>query len=301
MDSIYVSSYSKQYQYFVGILLAITTRLFGSRGQAVTQVGLGGEGVLRTCGRTPEALAVIEEAAVLEIGYFDSARAYAGSESYYGTFWRKHLNLRPKIFQTSKSASRDKAGAMADLKHSLAIMGIGHLDLWQIHDIRTIEDIEEVEGPRGALEAFIEAKDTGLTRFIGVTGHYDPRILEHAVKSWPVDTVLMPVNPVEAVLGGFLDSVIAAAEDKGIAIIGMKVLGASHYIRKDASITAELLIRFALSQRITTAIVGCSSPKEVQALAKVGKDLEPMSQGEQNKLMELFRPYARKLAFYAGS
>jgi aryl-alcohol dehydrogenase-like predicted oxidoreductase len=69
---------------------------------------------------------------------------------------------------------------MADLKHSLATMGIDHLDLWQIHDIRTIEDIEEVEGPGGALEAFIEAKDTGLTKFIGVTGHHDPRILERA-------------------------------------------------------------------------------------------------------------------------
>jgi aryl-alcohol dehydrogenase-like predicted oxidoreductase len=256
--------------------LTITTRLFGSKSQAVTQVGLGGEGVLRTYGRIREAFAVIEEAAVQEIGYFDSAKAYAGSESYYGTFWRKHLDLRPKIFQTSKSASRDKAGAMADLKHSLATMGIDHLDLWQIHDIRTIEDIEEVEGPGGALEAFIEAKDTDLTKFIGVTGHHDPRILERAVKSWPVDTVLMPVNPVEAILGGFLDSVIARAEDRGIAIIGMKVLGASHYIRRDAGITPDLLIRFALSQRIMTAIVGCSSPKEVRALAKAGKDFEPM-------------------------
>ena len=282
----------------MGIPLAITTRFFGRRGQAVTQVGLGGEGVLRTSGRTSEAFAVIEEAAVQGIAYFDSARAYAGSESYYGTFWRKHLDLRPKIFQTSKSASRDKAGAMADLKHSLATMGIDHLDLWQIHDIRTLEDIEEVEGPGGALEAFTEAKDTGLAKFIGVTGHHDPNVLEQAVKSWPVDTVLMPVNPIEAVLGGFLDSVIAAAEDRGIAIIGMKVLGASHYIRRDASITPELLIRFALSQRITTAIVGCSSPKEVQALAKVGEDFEPMSEGELKKLIELFRPYARELAFY---
>jgi aryl-alcohol dehydrogenase-like predicted oxidoreductase len=295
-----VSSYSKPYQYFVGIPLAITTRLFGSRGQAVTQVGLGGEGVLRTYGRTPGAFAVIEEAAVQEICYFDSARVYADSESYYGTFWRKHFDLRPMIFQTSKSASRDKARAKADLKHSLATMSIHHLDLWQIHDIRTLEDIEEVEGPGGALEAFIEAKDTGLTKFIGVTGHHDPRILELAVKSWPVDAVLMPVNPVEAVLGGFLDSVTAAAEDRGMAIIGMKVLGASHYTRGDAGITPELLIRFALSQRITTAIVGCSSPKEVQALAKAEKDFEPMSQGEQNRLIELFRPYARELAFYRG-
>jgi aryl-alcohol dehydrogenase-like predicted oxidoreductase len=113
----------------------------------------------RTYGRTPEALAVIEEAADQGITYFDSARAYVGSEGYYGSFWAKHFDLRDKIFQTSKSASRDKEGARADLAHSLATMGLNYLDLWQIHDIRNGEDIDSIEGPGGALEAFIEAKE----------------------------------------------------------------------------------------------------------------------------------------------
>jgi aryl-alcohol dehydrogenase-like predicted oxidoreductase len=280
--------------------MSIEKRLFGRTGRAVTQVGLGGEGILRTYGRTPEALAVIKEAANQGITYLDSAMAYAGSEGYYGAFWPKHLHLRDKIFQTSKSASRDNEEARADLAHSLTNMGLYYLDLWQIHDIRTGEDIDRIEGPGGALEAFIEAKETGLSRYIGVTGHHNPRILEHAVKSWPVDAVLMPVNPVEAAIGGFLDSVLSAALDRGLAIIGMKVLGASHYIHQEAGITPELLIRFALSKGITTAIVGCSSPLEVQTLAQVGRDFEPMSLEEQKQLVELFRPYAKKLAFYRG-
>ena len=106
-------------------------------------------------------------------------------------------------------------------------MGLERLDLWQIHDIRTREDIEEVEAPGGALEAFVEARDAGMVRFIGVTGHHAPKILEYAVRNWPVDSVLMPVNPAEAVLGGFLDRVMAAAKDRGLAVIGMKTLGAS--------------------------------------------------------------------------
>jgi aryl-alcohol dehydrogenase-like predicted oxidoreductase len=280
--------------------VSIGKRLFGRAGQPLTQVGLGGEGVLRTDGRTPEALAVIEEAADQGITYFDSARAYVGSEGYYGSFWAKHFDLRDKIFQTSKSASRDKEGARADLAHSLATMGLNYLDLWQIHDIRNGEDIDSIEGPGGALEAFIEAKETGLSRLIGVTGHHDPKILEHAVKNWPLDAMMMPVNPVEAAIGGFLDSVLSMALDRGLAIIGMKVLGASHYINREAGITPERLIRFALSQRITTAIVGCSSPLEVRTLAQVGREFEPMSQEEQERLVELFRPYAKKLAFYRG-
>ena len=280
--------------------MSITTRLFGKTGPAVTQVGLGGEGVLRTYGREHEAQSVIEEAAAQGITYFDCAKAYAGSESYYGEFWSRHSEQRSRIFQTSKSASRDLEGAKADLFQTLEIMGLDHLDLWQIHDIRSRDDITNIEGPGGALQTFIEAKDTGLARFLGVTGHHDPKILLHAVKNWPIDAVLLPVNPLEAVLGGFLDAVMAAAKDRGLAVIGMKVLGASHYISPEMGITPELLLRFALSKGITTAIVGCSSPEEVSYLAKVGRKFEPLSSEEEKRLVDLFRPYARKLAFYRG-
>ena len=156
--------------------MAIATRLFGKTGPAVTQVGLGGEGVLRTYNREPEAKAVIEEAAAQGITYFDSAVAYAGSQGYYGEFWSRHSELRSRIFQTSKSAARDKKGAEADLEGTLQTMGLERLDLWQIHDIRTREDIEEIEAPGGALEAFVEARDAGQVRFIGVTGHHAPKI-----------------------------------------------------------------------------------------------------------------------------
>ncbi|MGB5101100.1 MAG: aldo/keto reductase [Methanothrix sp.] len=281
--------------------MGITTRLFGKSGPPVTQVGLGGEGVLRTYGRSSEARAVIEEAAAQGITYFDSAQAYAFSQGYYGNFWRGHQELRSGIFQTSKSAARDYQGARADLAESLDIMGLESRDLWQIHDLRTFRDIEAIEGPGGALRAFVEAKDAGLVRFLGVTGHHAPKILEHAVKNWPVDSVLLPVNPAEAVLGGFLDRVMAAAKDRCLAVIGMKVLGGSHYISPQDGVTAELLLRFALSREISTVIVGCSSPREVQALAHVGKQFQPLTVEEEKKLLDLFRPHARRMAYYRGA
>ena len=283
------------------IAMTITTRLFGKSGLPVTQVGLGGEGVLRTYGREPEAKTVIEQAAAQGITYFDSAQAYAGSQGYYGNFWRGHQELRSGIFQTSKSAARDYQGARADLAESLETMGLDRLDLWQIHDLRTGQDIEEIEGPGGALQAFVEAKDAGLVRFLGVTGHHAPQILEHAVKNWPVDSVLLPVNPAEAVLGGFLDRVMAAAKDCGLAVIAMKVLGGSHYISQRDGVTAELLLRFALSQEVSTAIVGCASDREVEALARVGRDFQHLTEDEEKRLLDLFRPHARRLAYYRGA
>ena len=280
--------------------MAIATRLFGKSGPAISQVGLGGEGVLRTFGRGQEAKSVIEAAAGQGITYFDTAPAYSGSQSYYGSFWRSHYPLRASIFQTSKSAERSYEGARSDLDSSLKTMGLERLDLWQIHDVRTSQDIEEIEGPGGALQAFVEARETGVVRFLGVTGHHDPSILLHAVENWPVDSVLLPVNPAEAVLGGFLDRVMPAAMDRGLAVIGMKVLGASHYISPQHGVNAELLLRFALSQQISTAIVGCSSPAEVAGLAETGRRFQPLSDAEEKMLLETFRPHATRLAYYRG-
>ncbi|MBU0515297.1 MAG: aldo/keto reductase, partial [Proteobacteria bacterium] len=156
-------------------------------GPAVTRVGLGGEGVLRTQHREAEATAVIEAALAEGIGYFDCAPAYAGSQGYYGLVWGEHPDQRADIFQASKSAGRTSPEAKADLENTLATMNLDHLDLWQIHDLRTKDEFEVISGPGGALEAFVQAKDQGLIRFIGVTGHHDPRLLTKAVLEWPVD------------------------------------------------------------------------------------------------------------------
>jgi predicted aldo/keto reductase-like oxidoreductase len=179
-------------------------------------------------------------------------------------------------------------------------MGIDHLDLWQIHDLRTEEDLQMISGPGGALEAFLEARESGKTRFIGITGHHDPAILTRAIREWPVDSVLMPINPVEAALGGFMDTALEAAQKKNIAVIGMKILGAARYIDVDAGMTPEVLIRFALSQPITVAIVGCSNVHHVRTLAGTGRDFSPLSAQEQRDIVELYRPQAERLAFYRG-
>jgi aryl-alcohol dehydrogenase-like predicted oxidoreductase len=276
------------------------TSRFGSGRHEVSIVGLGGEGVLRTHGRDRAAADVIESAIREGITYFDSARAYAGSEEYYGRIWRARPADRQRVFQASKSAMRDKREALSELEQTLANMGIETLDLWQIHDVRTRDDIRAIEGPGGALEAFVQARDQGKVRFIGVTGHHDPEVLTLAVRAWPVDAVMMPVNPVEGVLGGFLDQTLPAAHEKGIAVIGMKVLGASHYLFPGSGVTPELLIRFALSQPITVAIVGCSTPAHVAALAGVGRSPNPLTQEEQQVLLDAFRPHATQLGYYRG-
>jgi aryl-alcohol dehydrogenase-like predicted oxidoreductase len=280
-------------------MMYLETRKFGRTGRMVTRVGLGGEGILRTQGRSREALSVIQEAQTQGIGYWDSARAYEGSEGYYGAFWKDHGELRRQVFQTSKSAHRDGKGALADLQQSLSLLNTSTLDLWQIHDLRTREEVAEMEKRGGALEVFIEAKEKGRVDAIGVTGHHDPEVLTQVIETWPLDTVLLPVNPVEGVIGGFLDCTIPAARRRGLGIVGMKVLGAGQYIDTEAGISPQLLIRYALSQDVDVVITGCSHPQEVRNLAQAARS--PLLSGkDQAQLLDQFRPDAEMMAFYRG-
>lgn len=264
------------------------------------RVGLGGEGVLRTEGQVTEALAVLGAAYDSGIRYYDSAPAYAGSEQYQGTFWTQHPERRAGTFQAGKSAQRDAGRAAADLARTLSRTGRDHLGLWQVHDLRDCNDLRQLEGSGGALKQFYEARETGTVQGIGVTGHHDPAILLHAVTHWDVDAVLLPVNPVEAAIGGFTDRVISAARERGIGVIAMKVLGAGRFLFPDAGLTAERLIRFALSRDVDLVIVGCLTPGEVELLARLGREHVPMDDEEQARMIETVRPYAERLAYYRG-
>ena len=281
------------------ITMAGNSRLRNLLG-APYRVGLGGEGILRTEGRKEEALRMLAAAFESGIRYYDSAPAYAGSERYLGLFWQEHPEWVKGTFQTSKSAQRDASGASGDLARTLSRLGRDHLGLWQIHDVRDADDIRRLEGPRGALRAFYEARETGTARGIGVTGHHDPAILLHAVTEWDIDSVLLPVSPVETALGGFSDEVIPAARERGIGVIGMKVLGAGTYLSPESGLSAENLIRYALSQDVDLVIAGCSTPEEVRLLARLGREHTPMEEQDQARMVEAVRPYADRLAYYRG-
>jgi aryl-alcohol dehydrogenase-like predicted oxidoreductase len=275
---------------------------FGSTGRSVTRFGLGGEGVLRTHGREREAAAVIRAAIDAGVTYYDSARAYAGSEGYYGAVWRERPDARARVLITSKSASRDAAGARRDLATTLASLAVDHIDLWQLHDLRTEGDLRAITARGGALEAFLGAREEGRVRHIGVTGHHDPAILLRAVRELPVESVLLPINPMEGLLGGFLTEVVAAARERSMAVVGMKVLGQGVLLEPALGLSAAQLVRYALAQGPDTVILGCSTPAEVASNVAVAAAAAaaPMSADEQRAVCERVRPRVAELAYYRG-
>jgi predicted aldo/keto reductase-like oxidoreductase len=275
--------------------MSIPTRILGRTDQQVTTLGLGGEGILRTFGQDKEAYTLINRALDLGITYCESARAYSGSEIYYG----KALGERRKdIFLTSKSHSRTKKGALAHLHETLTNMRTDHLDLWQVHDLREEEDIAEIFGPSGAIEAFVEARQKGKTRFIGITGHHDPSIIKKCIERFNFDTVLVPVNPAEQKYKSFIEVVLPLAREKNMGIIGMKV-----YLRGLASrlpwyTSMEPFLRFALSQDITNVVIGCDDIVQLEQNIKFAHSFEPMTVEEQQKLVRDVSPLARQLMYY---
>ncbi|MBI4688268.1 MAG: aldo/keto reductase [Nitrospirae bacterium] len=275
--------------------MAIHKRRLGKTGIDVTIMGLGGEGVLRTYGYEKEAYSLINRAIDLGINYFESARAYSGSEEYYGMALRER---RKNIFLTSKSHARQKKEALEHLGQSLKNMNTDYLDLWQIHDVRTEEDVEEIFSSGGAYEAFLEAKKKGLVRFIGITGHHDPLIIRQCIERYDFDTVLIPVNAAEPAYKSFIDKVIPAANAKGMGIVGMKI-----YLRGIASRlpfinTMEPFFRFALSMSITNAVIGCDNAAQLEENVGFAESFVQMDDKEADSFIDDVAPYAQRLMYY---
>jgi len=273
----------------------IPKRKLGKTGVEVTILGLGGEGILRTYGHDKEAYDLINGAIDLGINYLESARAYSGSESYYGSALKER---RKDIFLTSKSHARDKTGALGHLRETLNNMNTDHLDLWQVHDVRTEEDIAEIFGPGGAIEAFAEAKEKGWTRFVGVTGHHDPFILKQCIETYEFDTVLLPVNPAEPAHNSFIDIVVPLANEKGMGIVGMKVYFRGMAARIPEFESMEPYFRFSLSQPISTVVIGCDNTRQLEENVNFSQSFRPMLEEDMKGLVEQTSPYAKQLMYY---
>jgi aryl-alcohol dehydrogenase-like predicted oxidoreductase len=234
-------------------------RPLGRTGHQATLFGLGGEGILRTHGRTTEAVRVIERALDQGVNYCDTAPAYDGSLDYYGAALGER---RRDIFLASKTHERSRDGSLRLLDESLRRLRTDHLDLWQLHDLRTMHDLDRIFGRGGAIEALVQARAEGRVRFLGITGHHDPAILLEAMRRFQFDTLLVALNAADVHRLPFISTVLPEAARQDMGVIGMKVLAQGALLGR-ARITAEEAIGYVLSlPGVSHVIVGCKTPAE---------------------------------------
>jgi aryl-alcohol dehydrogenase-like predicted oxidoreductase len=275
----------------------IPHRMLGKTGCEVSQFGLGGEGVLRTHGRMAEAVAVIHRALDKGVTYCDTSPAYASSVDYYGAALGERRN---QVFLASKTHDRTRDGSLRLLDESLKRLRTDHLDLWQLHDLRTPGDLKLIFGHGGALEALVQARDEGRVRFLGLTGHHDPAILLEAMRRFDFDTVLIALNVADIHRLSFARTVLVEAAQRGMGIIGMKVYAAGVLVHGGGSspmASAEAMGYVLSLAGVSTIVIGCSSPAEVDDNVHNARSFQPFDEPTMRALEERSRAHA---SFYTS-
>ena len=160
------------------------------------------------------------------INHIDTAASYGDAELRIGPWMAKH---RQDFFLATKSEKRTYAGAMEELHRSLERLQVDYVDLWQMHFLIEEDDWQTAMGPGGALEAFIEAKESGLARFLGVTGH-EIRVTDfhqRSLERFDFDSVLLPYNPVlmkNPVYAEGFENLMAVCQQRNVAVQTIKSL-----------------------------------------------------------------------------
>ncbi len=146
-------------------------RKLGKTGYDVGVFSLGGQGSLET---QKGNIDIIIRAYELGVNYFDTSPIYGPSEDLYG---KALAGFRNKIFLATKTEKRDRDGALKDIEKSLKRLKTDYIDLWQIHHLENHDEINKICGKNGALKALLEMKEQGVVKFLGITGHEDPKPL----------------------------------------------------------------------------------------------------------------------------
>jgi predicted aldo/keto reductase-like oxidoreductase len=270
----------------------IPKRPLGSTGEQISIIGVGG-GHLGNPSLTAETVnRIIHHALDYGVNFLDNAWEYheGRSEMLMG---RAISDRRDKVFLMTKVCARDRAGAERNLHDSLRRLRTDYIDLWQFHEVNYGNDPEWIFGPGGAAEAALAALEAGKVRFVGFTGHKDPafhlKMLEY---DFPWSSAQMPINVLDASFKSFLQNVVPVCNERNIGVIGMKGLGGHGELIEQGGIPAEDCRRFALSQPITCLVCGMTSLEQVEQDVGVARDFEPMSQEEQDSLIESTRGIA---------
>jgi predicted aldo/keto reductase-like oxidoreductase len=271
------------------------TRPLGRTGHQATLFALGGEGVLRTHGQVRDAVAVIHRALDSGVNYCDTAPAYASSMDYYGAALGER---RKEIFLASKTHDRTRDGSLRLLDDSLKRLRTDYLDLWQLHDLRTKQDLERIFARGGALEALLAAREQGRVRFLGITGHQDPDILLAAMRRFDFDTVLVAVNAADVHRLPFVTTVVPEAFRRGMGVIGMKVYAQGALLQR-RGLTADDALGYVLScAGVSTVVIGCRTPGEVSDNVRIASEFVPFSEARMRDLENQTRSWAASATSY---
>jgi hypothetical protein len=295
---------------------AMPTRNLGRTGFRTGIFSLGGQAAIEQPDNAAIAVPIVERALDLGVNYVDTAASYGGpqrwSQRYIGQVMKRR---RKEAFLTSKTNDRTRDGSLHLLDESLRLLNTDHLDLWQVHNLSRLEQVDEIFAPGGAMAALQQAREQKIVRFLGVTGHADPEVLTEAIRRFDFDTLLLALNAADPHRLSFAESLLPQAVEKQMGIIGMKIpargrileswtpppLSQQRKIERPArpgTLTMREALHYVLSLPVSTVIVGCDSVAQLEENVALARDFTPLSASQMSALTARTEPVAKQSLFF---
>ena len=294
--------------------LAMPTNAFGKTGFKVGILSLGGQATLEQKGKEEQSEEMIHRALDLGINYIDTAASYGGGVSQKN-IGRVLKSRRKETWISTKTHDRTYDGSMRLLEESLNSLQTDHLDMWQLHNVQRKDQVDKIFADDGALKAQIKAKEEGVVRHLGITGHYEPMILLDCLKRFPFDAILMALNAADVHYLSFKNYLLPEAQKQGIAIIGMKVATRGRMIstwtpppleeqpeRMRTPLPGTLTIKEALSYNMTlpvsTTILGVDDLEQIEENMQIASQFSPLSEEDMMALEYKTLPIVRQGLYF---
>jgi len=267
-------------------------RALGRTGEMLSVIGFGGIVVMNAS--PEEAAQRVRQAFDAGVNYFDVAPTYGNAEERLGPALAP---FRKEVFLACKTAQRQAAAATAELDQSLRLLQTDHFELYQLHAVTTLDEVDAILSPGGAIEALTAARQAGKVRYLGFSAHSVEAAMA-LMDRFAFDAILFPFNFGTWHAGQFGAQVLAKARDQGMGLLALKAMAKGPW-PKDAPRRfpkcwyeplsepeeARLGLRFTLSHPITSAIPP-GDENLFQLAVALGKDLTPLTDAEALTLKE---------------
>jgi aryl-alcohol dehydrogenase-like predicted oxidoreductase len=235
---------------------------------------------------------LLESALSEGIRFLDNAESYhAGTAERWLGNAIASLGVRDQVFLMTKTFDfehRARDSAARHLEGSLRRLRTDRLDLWQLHSVRSVDDVDRAFRRGGSMEYILEMQRQGVVRHVGVTGHQDPLANLRALHYWDegmrFDAMQLPLNPVDYHQRSFERQVLAELVKRDIGVLAMKTSADGRLLRSGVCTAAECHA-YAWSLPITLAVVGMERPSLVRENARRAREFEPLSDAARRALL----------------
>ena len=293
---------------------AMPTNSFGKTGFKVGILSLGGQATIEQKGTEEESEKIINRAIDLGVNYIDTAAGYGKGRSQIN-IGRVMKTRRSEVWLSTKTHDRSYDGSMKLLEESLKSLQTDHLDTWQLHNIKTKSDLDQIFSDSGAIKALEKAKAEGMVRTLGITGHFEPLILLEAIKRYPFDMILLAVNAADIHYLSFKNYLLPEAQKQQIGIVGMKVATRGRMLStwtppplddqparmatlKPGTINIKEALTYNMSLPVSTTIIGIDSVAQIEEDVQIASEFSPLSEDQMKELEHKTLPIVRQGLYF---